>query len=236
MEDITPQIYSQAIKYYKDRNKSFRENIDRDVRNSVTDGLFNGEVVFLDTLMTAHPASAVCVLSDAVKRAFRIDLWSFREDLITEEESLSRLGMDLKTQISVHGQRSYINPFQKSVPWKLITPVTEKDELDHEDINKPHLALTCSWSGCKDHILDHLLERIKEIYDFNQSIPRFMALRHTQHMHLDELVCFLHQHGGNSVIQEFFDYYLYRVVKPTENQSKSPCLLNLSTSSHIFCF
>lgn len=218
-EDVTPSVYQQAIDYYTSTEKYFRDSIDKDMKNTITDGLFAGEVVFVDTLMMAHPQSAKTVLSDACKRAFRLDLWIHRADMITEEETSSRHGIDLNKQITLHGKRSAINPFSPKTSWKALTPITELTDLEHFDICKPHMAISCGWTGLKDSCVEYIMFEIKKIYDFNQSIPRFMGLHHTFDMHLDQLIFFLYKQGGMDVVFEFFDYYAYRTPTPTKQQN-----------------
>ena len=191
------------------------------MKNTITDGLFAGEVVFVDTLMMAHPASAKTILSDACKRAFRLDIWIHRSEMITEEESTSkeRHGIEINKQIILHGNRSHINPFSPKVFWKALVPLTEQVELENFDVCKPHMAISCGWTGLKDSCMEHLMFELQKIYDFNQSIPRFMGLHHTFDMHLDELIHFLYNQGGMDVVFEFFDYYAYRNSTPTKLQN-----------------
>ena len=105
------------------------------MRNFINEGLFAGEVVITDTLMTSYSITSSNILSEAVKRAFRIDIWCHRSDVITETESNTRLGMDVDTQIRLHGNRSILNPFKSDIKWFSLIPVTESVELQHENVN-----------------------------------------------------------------------------------------------------
>lgn len=83
--------------------------------------------------------------------------------------------------------------------------MTEGDD-DDEWYLQSHLSLTLGWTGCKQHILNHILEKMLEMYQYNQAIPRVPTLEQTENMTLLELVTSLKQLQG---LDDFFPTHAY---------------------------
>ncbi len=214
-DEITPEIYSTCYSFYISRNKSYAGRINEDMTDAITEGLNQGWVVILDTMMTMFPKVLQTILPECVSNAFKISIWTHRNTPITEEESRGRLGMGLKEQLAAYeGSKSIMNPFRESLYWDDLIAMTERRDLTESSPHHAHLAFSFGRTGIKNHILEHLYTNIGQIYGFNQSIWRVPLIGDTMDATLLELVEHLYRHGGIEAIKSFFPTYAYRVSQP----------------------
>jgi hypothetical protein len=204
MEEITPDIYKTCHKEYIASDKKWAPQMNTHMQRDIFDGLQRGNVVIVDTLATMFDAIETIIPSIA-KDAYRIAFWMHRNDIITEQESKNRLGMEIPAQLGAHGEVSIYNPLHNRINWTKMISSTEGDQ-DWE--MQVHLSLTIGRTDIKNHVVNHLVEKIKEMYAYNQSIPRVPVIDQTYDMTLREVVSKLNELNG---IQEFFKQYAYTV-------------------------
>ena len=213
-KEMTPELYQKCHTEYVDSKKAWASQINNAMRREIGEALQLGKIVIVDTLAAMYD-SITAILPDNAIHAYRVAFWVHRNQLITEAETAGRLGMPLPLQLSIHGEKSLLNPLPPKVNWFNMTSatesgVTETGELK-EEAYQAHLSISIGWSGAKNHIVGHLCEKMKEIYMFNQSIPRIPVLAQTYDMTLIELVQILNDIGGLEAIVQFFTAYSYTV-------------------------
>jgi hypothetical protein len=212
---ITPELYNMCYTFYNSKQKSYASKINEDMKDYIDEGLQQGWVVIVDTMMTMFSKAVSAILPESASNAFKINIWTHRNSLITEEESLGRLGMSLEQQLSAYeGSKFALNPFRDGLYWDSLIAMTEKREIVDVDINQPHLMFSYGRVGCKNHILDDLYTKIDKIYQFNQSFWHVPLLQDTMDIHLKDLISLLHKNGGIEAIKSFFTIYAYRVIQP----------------------
>lgn len=218
-DEISPELYNKCYNFYLSKNKSYAGKINESMRDDITEGLQQGWIVILDTMMTMYSAPVQNVLPENVKEAFKINIWVHRNDLITEDESLNRLGMSLKQQIEVYeGSSNVMNCFRENIFWTDLISLTEKKDLNDVKINQSHLSFSFGKTGIKNHILNHMFNIIQNIYNYNKTIWRIPLLDDTMNYTLPELLHILYINDGtmNGIqqIKNFFSTYAYRVIQP----------------------
>ena len=109
----------------------------------------------LDSLITMYTGPLHNVLPENVKEAFKINIWVHRNDKITEEESLNRLGMSLKQQLEVYeGSSNIMNSFRENIFWADLISLTEKKDLNDAKMNQAHLSFSFGRTNIKTHIFN----------------------------------------------------------------------------------
>ena len=207
LKDITPELYRRCHRLYIDSGKKWAPLMNQDMSRDIFDGLQRGNIVIVDTLATMFD-SIETIIPDIATSAYRINFWLHRNNIITEDETINRLGMDLKSQFSAHGETSLYNPFHDRINWSKSISGSESDSENNDWHLQSHLSISIGWTNIKDNILNHLCNEIKTMYDYNQSIPRVPVLEQTMDYSLLELVQILKDMNG---IKEFFCQYGYTV-------------------------
>ncbi|NDB85172.1 MAG: HD domain-containing protein, partial [Alphaproteobacteria bacterium] len=207
--EITPEIYSSCHKKYVESDKEWAPSINNHMNKDIFDGLQLGKIVIVDTLATMFDSIEV-IISDIAKDAYRISFWLHRNKEITEAESLGRLGMSLDVQFQAHGDVSVYNPFNKRINWMRMISATEGED---DSRFQSHLSISYGWTDIKRQQLMHLSNKINEMYNYNQIIPRVPVLDQTYDYTLTELIQVLRDSGGIVAIDEFFSQYDYTVSK-----------------------
>ncbi len=208
-DQISPQTYQLCYQKYLDSNKLWAPQINDRMKRDIHDGLQQGKIVIVDTLATMFDSIDVIVPPIALD-AYRFSFWLHRNRLITEEESFNRLGMDLDKQLEIHGDKSIYNPLNPKVNWMKMISSTETND---DTKNSAHLSISMGWTGIKEPLLNHLMDQIDKMYEYNQTLPRVPVLDETYDLTLLELVQKLVDIGGLPAIERFFGTYGYTVSK-----------------------
>ena len=203
---ITPTLYQTCYKKYIDSGKKWAPQINNHMMNDIHDGLQQGKIVIVDTLATMFDAIEG-IIPEIATNAYRISFWLHRNELITETETMGRLGMELSAQLSAHGVTSLYNPYNKNINWMKMISATEGDE---DSPYQSHLSISVGWTGIKQSIINHLLDKILEMYEYNQTLPRVPVLDQTYDLTLVELVQKLKDLNS---LEDFFKQYAYTVSK-----------------------
>lgn len=207
-DEINPTLYQSCYKKYIDSGKKWAPQINNHMMNDIHEGLQQGKIVIVDTLATMFDAIEGIIPSIA-NDSYRISFWLHRNQLITENETKNRLGMELSAQLSAHGDTTLYNPYNKHINWIKMISATEGEEKE-ENPFKAHLSISVGWTGIKQNIINHLSDKILGMYAYNQSITRVPILQQTYDMTLVELVQKL---NNLNAIDEFFSQYSYIVSK-----------------------
>jgi hypothetical protein len=214
-DEITPELYNSCYSFYISKQKSYSGRINEDMKDSINQGLQQGWVVIVDTMMTMFPKVVGTILPDSITNAFKISIWVHRNTKITEDESLGRLGMSLEQQLSAYeGSKNVMNPFRDGLQWESLIAMTEKKDLSEVESHQSHLVFSFGRTGIKNHILADLYSKLEMIYKFNQSIWHVPLLEDTMHLDLSDLIGILHKNGGIDAIKSFFLLHAYRVIQP----------------------
>jgi hypothetical protein len=206
LDQITPELYQTCYKKYIDSGKKWAHQMNTHMMNDIHDGLQQGKIVIVDTIATMFDAIEA-IIPEVAKDAYRISFWVHRNELITETETKNRLGMDLISQVNTHGETTLYNPFNKHINWMKMISATEGDQ---DSPYQSHLSISVGWTGIKQNIINHISDKIMEMYAYNQSIPRVPVLHQTYDMTLVELVQKL---KDMDAVEEFFKQYAYTISK-----------------------
>ena len=206
---ISPVLYQLCYKMYIDSGKKCAPQINKHMCDDIFTGLQRGNVVIVDTMATMFD-SIETIIPEVAKNAYRVSFWLHRNQLITEEETKGRLGMDMKSQIGAHGTMTIYNPFNSTLNWSKTISGSEKDNGENDNYLQSHLSISVGWTGIKNKIIAHLCEKFTEIYAYNQRIPRVPVIDQTMDMSLLELVQKLKDVNG---IEEFFGQYNYSLSR-----------------------
>ncbi len=209
-DEMTPELYQRCHQKYVSSDKKWANQINDGMRRDISDGLQLGKIVIVDTLATMFDAIDG-IIPDNASDAYRMAFWVHRNQMITNEESISRLGMDMTTQVEIHGDKSIWNPLNPIVNWSKMISATEFADLNGDLKNQVHLSLSVGWNGVKEHILTHLFDQMESMYQFNQTLSRVPILNQTVNMTLIELIQKLNDIGGLDAIIQFFIPYAYTV-------------------------
>ena len=205
--NITPELYQRCYKMYIDSGKKWAPQMNQHMSRDIFDGLQRGNIVIVDTLATMFD-SIETIIPQVAKDAYRISFWLHRNQMITDEESSNRLGMDMTSQLAAHGDTSIYNPFNSRINWMKSISGSESEAGNNDWYLQTHLSLSIGWSNIKSGLLYHLTDKIHHMYNYNQSIPRVPVLEQTTDLSLQELVQVLKDMNG---IEEFFTQYAYTV-------------------------
>ena len=213
-KEMTVELYQKCYTEYINSKKAWASQINNSMCREIGEALQLGKIVFVDTLAAMYD-SVVSILPDNAIHAYRMAFWVHRNQKITEAETAGRLGMSLPLQLSIHGEKSLLNPLPPKVNWFNMTSATESGVTEKGDLKEEpyqaHLSISIGWTGAKTHIVNQLCDKMKEIYMFNQSIPKIPILNQTYAMTLIELVQTLNDIGGLEAIVQFFTAYSYTV-------------------------
>jgi len=204
LDQITPELYQACYKKYIDSGKKWAPQMNNHMMLDIYDGLQQGKIVIVDTLATMFDAIEG-IVHEIAKNAYRISFWLHRNELITETETKGRLGMELSAQLSAHGETTLYNPFNKRINWTKMLSATEGDQ---DSPFQSHLSISVGWTGIKQNIINHLSDKILDMYAYNQSIYRVPVLSQTLDLTLLELVQKLNDFSS---LVEFFKRYAYTV-------------------------
>jgi len=214
-EEITPELYNWCHAEYVKSKKAWASQINAAMRREIAEALQLGKIVLVDTLAAMYE-SVTSFLPDNAIHAYRVVIWLHRNQPFTEAETTGRLGMSLPLQLSIHGEKSLLNPLPLNINWFNMSPATESGvtatgELK-EEAYQSFLGLTfCGRVGAMNHVLDHVCEKIKEIHTYQKTLPKIPVLAQTYDMILIELVQRLKDVGGLEAIVQFFTAYSYTV-------------------------
>lgn len=206
LNQITPEIYQSCYKKYIESGKKWANQMNKHMMNDIYNGLQQGKIVIVDTLATMF-VSIEGIIPDIAKNAYRISFWLHRNELISENESLSRHGMNLSEQIKAHGETNFYNPFNKNINWMKMISTTEGEQDSHY---QPHLSISVGWTGIKQNIVKHISDKVLDMYSYNKSILRVPVLEQTYDLTLLELVQKL---KDLDALEDFFKQYFYTISK-----------------------
>ncbi|NBP02545.1 MAG: HD domain-containing protein [Proteobacteria bacterium] len=207
LDSITPELYQRCYKMYIASDKKWAPQMNQHMSRDIFDGLQRGNIVIVDTLATMFD-SIETIIPQVAKDAYRISFWLHRNKLISEEESSTRLGMEMSSQLSAHGDVSLYNPFNSRINWMKSVSGSESEDGNNDWYLQTHLSISIGWTNIKNGLIYHLGEKILQMYHYNQSIPRVPVLEQTTELNLQELVQVLKDMNG---IDEFFTQYAYTV-------------------------
>lgn len=211
------ETYQKCIKLYYENGKKEQPIINKNMFDECLSGVTKGKIVIIDSLITMY-SGVLNILPIPVKNAYKINIWFHRNKLITDVDSLDRLGINLVEQIKLYGNCSIYNPYRSDINWSMLISDTENRYNNQKDLTiyKADLSLSVGWNFCNEHVLDHIYEILNKIYDYNKKIPRVPDISETTELNLLELVIKLNNISSYA-IDEFFKQYHYIVSKPFPN-------------------
>ena len=207
-DDIVPLIYQRAYNIYINTNKELVSVINYNMLKACINNLNLGKIVIIDSMITMF-SSVKNIIPDIALNAYKINFWLNRNKLLTSDESENRLGMSLEKQIIAHGDCNKFNPYKKDLVWINLISLTENIIIENNK-SKAHLSVAIGWNNCMDHIINHLCEKVIDIYNYNYTLPKLPLLEDTNDMTLLELITLLKLTNN---IDLFFKTHNYIVIK-----------------------
>jgi hypothetical protein len=197
--------YIEAVNDYHTKrgdDKSYVEEINKNMINRITNGLVSGAVVFVDTIASRHPESAKNIIGE--HNCTKVALWVSNLSELTEENCVARNGIRLEKQLPLTGDRDFFAPFGKT-EWNKLISVPEGGSWS---VVKPHLSFGVSL-GFTDR-LPHIARLLNELSAQLNTRPRLPTVEETMHTPIEELVHKLWVYGKSDAIRTFFrsNYYI----------------------------
>ena len=209
-EEMTPELYRICQEKYQQHGKAWSGTINTQMMREIYEGLQQGKICLVDTLAIMHDSISTIIPTIAAD-AYRIGIWVHRNQIITEQESINRLGMTLEQQYQAHGSTSLYNPFPSNIHWERMISTTETLE---DKYLQTHLSFSLGWNKLKQSLYHQILEKINEMYQYNQTLVRTPVLEDTLHMELPEL---LHRLLISNGVDDFCFTYHYRCMQQIPN-------------------
>lgn len=211
-EDITGDVYREALNHYISANKKWAREINTKLRKGIEYELMMGNVVILDTLATMYMQHCD-IIPEIAQHALRIAIWVHRSDSFTETEVKTRLGCTLEEQLNVNKTRpqDFTNPIGKGLEWTKLVSMTENIDCNPKEYKQPHFTMVTGWSGLMNDQLEHLMAIVSGNYKAQNVIARPPPIENTINMTLLELVQNLYANGGLTLLTEFFEYNNYNI-------------------------
>eukprot|EP01038_Epipyxis_sp_PR26KG_P011929 gene11929-15964_t len=228
-------LYRSCHEYYTSNNKYYAQSINSAMMSDIQAALTSNSIVIVDTLALFYASSASQMIPMCAIQSFRINLWIYRTNIITEEESINRLGLDLNTQLKLSGKRNLFNPFLKGINWRQLVSITEDVGVGYNEANihlRSHIAISYTWNQIKDFELYHLLNHVTKLFAHNQNmilshqysplsimstLKQVPLLEDTTHLSLPELLHILYNINKTDSIREFFLSHHYIISQPLKN-------------------
>lgn len=219
-QDYSAELYRECYEYYQEKKPILSKRVNGEMMSRIQEALVQGLIVITDTLATAHAVAAMNILpKKEMLSTFKISFWCSRgPELFTDENSMSRHGMDLNTQVKIHGNRQLMNPLLHLEDFAAVTSITEAKKIDTKrDWIRPHLSLSTNWNNVKRREINGILDHVKRAYDYCQSLPRKLVYGTSLSYSLQQLVEMLFVSGGIEEVKDFFSRYAYQVSVVNDN-------------------
>eukprot|EP00834_Sanchytrium_tribonematis_P002526 NODE_80_length_22759_cov_1.466858.p1 type:complete len:1057 gc:universal NODE_80_length_22759_cov_1.466858:12052-15222(+) len=97
-------LYRELHEIYK--TNKLGDQVNKRMKNDIQIGLMENKIVILDTVAVLFEA-AKFIIPDSASIALRINIFVIRDQFMTEPDA-QRLGLSLKDQVSIHGDRSLL--------------------------------------------------------------------------------------------------------------------------------
>ena len=162
-------IYDRPIgdnyrKYYdnykKNKDKLSKEVADK-MKTEINDGIINGEIVIVDTVMTYFNAINFSV-PDTIRKCFIVSIDVIRNTIITEKDSY-RLGCNLSSQLDLFGERDMFSWLKedKGNYRNLSSYSTARSFMRNICITRPRLCFVTAWNENGTFGINEMMRQLK---------------------------------------------------------------------------